>query len=268
MDTPTTVLLDIDGVLVVSWEPIEGAVGALAELRAAGHPIRFLTNTTSRSRAQIASLLGAGGFELDESEVFTATAAAAAHLRSTHPGARCLFLNSGDVSDDLRGVTIVDEQTPPDQVDVVLVGGAGPEFGYEALNHALSCLLSGAALVAAHRNTVWRTSSGLQLDAGPYVGALESASGVSAVVVGKPAPAMFAAALGSVVGRGPAVVPGSAVMVGDDRESDVRGAQRAGVTGILVHTGKFRPAPDDRGPEPDAEIESVAELPAWIAAHT
>ena len=75
------------------------------------------------------------------------------------------------------------------------MGGAGPEFSYQTLNHALACLLEGAALLAMHRNLTWRTSRGLQLDAGAYVGALELAAGVEATVIGKPAAAMFEAAL-------------------------------------------------------------------------
>ena len=129
-------------------------------------------------------------------EILTATSATAAYLEAHLPAARCLLLNSGDdITVDLPGVTLVGADAPPAQVDAVIMGGAGPEFSYQTLNHALACLLEGAALLAMHRNLTWRTSRGLQLDAGAYVAALELAAGVEATVIGKPAAAMFEAAL-------------------------------------------------------------------------
>jgi HAD superfamily hydrolase (TIGR01458 family) len=260
MGSPTAVLFDIDGVLVVSWSALPGAVEALERVRAAGHGVRFLTNTTSRTRAGITDALREAGFDVDEDEIVTATAAAAAHLRRHHAGEACFVLNHGDVRADLDGVDVVDRSFPAERVGVVLVGGAGPEFSHEAMDHAFACLLHGAALVAAHRNSTWRTDEGLRLDAGPYVAALESAAGVTATVVGKPAPAMFDAALGALGAR-----PDQAVMVGDDLDSDVRGAQSHGLTGVQVRTGKFRADQlDDGGPAPDVLLDSVADLPAWL----
>lgn len=252
-------LIDVDGVLVVSWEAVPGAVDALAAVRAAGIGVRFLTNTTSRTRTGIADGLRRAGFDLSIDEVVTATAAAASHLRRHHPGARCLFLNSGDVSEDLEGVRLVDDGTPPEEVDVVLVGGAGPEFSYDAVNRALTCLLAGAELVAAHRNVAWQTADGLRLDAGPYVDALERASGVTATVVGKPAPAMFDAALRSLDVRAP-----DAAMIGDDLDSDTRAAQGHGIAGVQVRTGKFRGHQLDAGDPPDVLLDSFADVPAWL----
>ena len=69
----------------------------------------------------------------------------------------------------------------------MLVGGAGPEFSYQALNQAFSHLQRGARLVAMHRGLYWRTSEGLQLDAGVFLAGLEQAAGTEADVVGKPA---------------------------------------------------------------------------------
>lgn len=260
MAPTTAVLVDIDGVLVVSWSALPGAVDALQRIRRSGLPVRFLTNTTSRTRAGITAALQAAGFDVEADEVLTATSAAAAHLLRHHAGRPCFVLNHGDVSEDLRGVELVDRSTPPDRVGVVLVGGAGHEFDYEAIDHAARCLWSGASLVAAHRNTLWRTAGGLQLDAGPFVAALEHASGTRATIVGKPADAMFAAALDSVGAK-----PDQAVMVGDDLDSDVRGAQAHGLTGIQVRTGKFRAEQlDDGGAPPDVLLHSIADLPRWL----
>ncbi len=252
-------LVDIDGVLVVSWEPLPGAVDAMRRVREAGIGLRFLTNTTSRSRMDITRALLDAGFTVDTDEVMTTTVATAAHLRTHHPGARCLLLNSGDVGDDLGDVTVVDNQGDPSDVDVVILGGAGPELGYDALNHALACLLAGAELVAMHRNLLWRTAAGMQLDTGAFLVGLEQAAGVEATVVGKPAPAMFSAALDEL-----GVTADESAMVGDDLDTDVRAAQHLGIAGVQVRTGKFRADQLETGEPPDELIDSIADLPALL----
>ena len=178
-DDVRAVLLDIDGVLTVSWEPVPGAVEAVRTLRDAGLPLVLLTNTSSRTRARIAERLADAGFPVGPDDVLTAAAATSAHLREHHPHARCLLLNSGDVADDLEGVTLVG---PDDEPDVVVLGGAGPEFTYEALNGVFAHLQRGAALVAFHRNLYWRTDEGLSLDAGALLLGLERAADVEATM--------------------------------------------------------------------------------------
>ncbi|MGM0385428.1 MAG: HAD-IIA family hydrolase [Actinomycetota bacterium] len=250
-------LIDIDGVLVVSWRALPGAVDAFDTLRSAGIPMRLLTNTTSRTRAQITDALRETGFAVEDDEVITVAAATAAHLHERHPDAGCLLLNSGDLTPDLADITLVPPGTDPAAVDVVLLGGAGPEFTYDALNHALACLTAGATLIALHRNLVWRTAEGLRLDTGAFLTGLERAARVEATIIGKPAPAMFlagAAALG---------LPAEQVaMVGDDLDTDVRAAQAAGLTGLQVRTGKFTEAQlADGDPAPDVVLDSFADVP-------
>jgi HAD superfamily hydrolase (TIGR01458 family) len=259
---PRGLLVDIDGVLVVSWAPVPGAVAAFRDLRAAGVPMRFLTNTTSRPKSEIAAALRRVGFDVDDGEVLTVTAAAADLLAREHPGARCLLLSSGDVGADLAGVALVGPDAGPGDVDVVLLGGAGPEFSYDALNRALRCLLEGAALIAMHRNLLWRTSAGMQLDTGAYLAGLERAADVEATIVGKPARAMFDAALAAV-----GLDAGEVAMVGDDVDTDVRAAQALGITGVQVRTGKFRASGLDRGPRPDVLLDSFADVPRWLAGN-
>jgi HAD superfamily hydrolase (TIGR01458 family) len=252
------VLIDIDGVLTVSWQPIDGAVEAVSWLRSTGIPLALVTNTTSRSRAAMAAALAGAGFPVAAAALLTAPAIAAAYLNEHHPGARCLLLNSGDISADLTGVTLAGEQDP--DVDVVLIGGAGPEFSYEAINRAFCHLQAGARLVAMSRGMYWRTSDGLQLDSGAFVAGLEQAAGVTAEVVGKPAGAFFAAALAH-LGASAA----DALMVGDDIDNDVLAAQRHGLTGVLVKTGKYLArAQESAAVAPDHVIASIADLPGLL----
>ncbi len=260
----TAVLLDIDGVLTVSWRPLPGAVEAVTRLRDAGFTVALVTNTTSRTRAWMASTLSAAGFPVGIGDIFTAPAITATYLARHHPGARCLLLNSGDIAADLAGVTIVADGAPDGDddpaADVVILGGAGPEFSYAALNRVFGCLLGGARLVAMGRGLYWRTDAGLQLDTGAFLPGLERASGVEAVVTGKPAAAFFATALDAL-----GAAASATVMVGDDIQADVLAAQDHGITGVLVRTGKYRPETHRSAPGlPDQVIDSIADLPALL----
>jgi HAD superfamily hydrolase (TIGR01458 family) len=253
------VLIDIDGVLTVSWKPLPGAVAALQRLRGDGYPVALVTNTTSRSRTLIARALAGAGFPVTAGDILTAPVIAAAYLCEHYPGARCLLLNSGDIGEDLAGLTVT-RGSDPAPADVVLLGGAGPEFSYQALNEAFGHLQRGARLVAMHRGLYWRTSEGLQLDTGAFLAGLEQAAGTEADVVGKPAAAFFAAALAH-LDAGPA----HTMMIGDDIETDVLAAQRHGLTGVLVKTGKYLPRTHHNASgTPDYVLGSFADLPALL----
>jgi HAD superfamily hydrolase (TIGR01458 family) len=257
MATIAGLLVDIDGVLTVSWEALPGIPEAFTGLRSRGIPMRLATNTTTRTRSEIARLLGGLGIEVDAAEILTAPAATAGFLHREYPQARCLLINEGDLSDDLAGIDLVDDGP----IDVVLVGGAGPTFTYEVVNRAFRELSAGAALVVMHRNLSWRTSAGMQLDSGAFITGLEAATGVEATVVGKPSPEFFASAVQEL-----GLPADQVAMVGDDVVSDVLAAQAAGMTGILVRTGKSRPeSVNDLSDQPDVVLESFREVPEWLA---
>lgn len=257
MNAVRAVLIDIDGVLTVSWEPIPGAVEALRHIREAGLGIALVTNTTSRTRASIAATLAGAGFPVDAADILTAPAVTTAYLAEHHRDARCALLNSGDIREDLEDVHLVEEDA-----DVVVVGGAGPEFGYAAVNRAFGHLQRGARLIAMHRNLYWRTDRGLQLDGGAFLLGLERAARTEAAITGKPSPAFFETALARL-----GVGPGEALMIGDDIESDVLAAQRTGITGVLVRTGKYLPE-SHRAADgtPDHVLDSFADLPRLLAS--
>ncbi|MFJ8850371.1 HAD-IIA family hydrolase [Streptomyces sp. NPDC102437] len=262
-----SVLIDIDGVLTVAWKPLPGTVAAMRRLREAGVQLVLVTNTTSRTRASIAEKLAGQGFPVTAEDILTAPAATAAHLREHHPGARCLLINSGDIRDDLTGVTLVDDGDGAGEgeaPDVVVIGGAGDAFGYAELNCAFRHLQRGARLVAMHRNLYWRTATGLDLDTGAFLLGLERAARTEAEITGKPAGSFFAAALAHL-----GVTASGALMVGDDIESDVLAAQAAGLTGVLVRTGKYLPE-THRAAEgtPDHVIDSFADLPELLERQT
>jgi HAD superfamily hydrolase (TIGR01458 family) len=247
------VLLDIDGVLAVSWEPLPGAIETVGWLRSDGVPFRLITNTTTKTRAALATTLRDAGFDVRDEELITAVAATAQYLRAHHPNARCFLLSDGDARTDLEGV----ELTDVDAADVIVLGGASEDFTYATMNRIFGRLMDGASLVAMHRNLYWRTSEGLELDAGAYIAGLEEATGREAVICGKPSGPYFDAALEMLD-----VPRERAVMVGDDIVNDVRGAQLLGIRGVLVRTGKFLPEDLAKVPEPpDHVLETIVELP-------
>ncbi len=254
------ILLDVDGVLHVSGEPIGGAVDAVRRLRAAGHRLRFVTNNTIRSRAQLAEELRGFGIELEDDELQTTPAAAARVLA----GKRVLALTMAAIVEDLDGIELVGEDA-----DAVLLGGAdetdetGRVFSYLNLARAFHELEAGAELYCLHRNRWWQTKDGPLLDAGVYVAGLEYAADTEATVLGKPSPSYFEAALEALD-----TDPERAWMVGDDLEADIRGAQRLGMRAVLVRTGKFRPdAVEDSGVRPEGIVSSIEFLPDWLEEH-
>jgi len=132
------------------------------------------------------------------------------------------------------------------------------DFSYPAVNQVFRRLMDGVPLIAMHRNLYWKTADGWELDAGSYVAGLEAAADTTAVVCGKPSAAYFRAAL-EVLG----LPADRTAMVGDDIVNDVEGARAAGLTGILVRTGKYREGDLSRG-TPDVVVDSLADVPALL----
>jgi HAD superfamily hydrolase (TIGR01458 family) len=249
-------LLDIDGVLAVSWEPLPGAVDALARLRDAQVPFRMITNTTTKTRADLAGTLRDAGFDVGDEEIVTAVVATAAYLQKAHAGKKVFVLSDGDATEDLAGV----ELTGVEGADVIVIGGACDEFTYATMNGIFRRLMDGAELVGMHRNLFWKTSAGWELDGGAYIVGLEEAADTKATICGKPEKAYFDAALGMV-----GVSADRAAMVGDDIVNDILGAQASGLTGILVRTGKYREGDEERpAGRPDHVLPSFADVPSFL----
>jgi HAD superfamily hydrolase (TIGR01450 family) len=261
------VLFDIDGVLVTSWQPIDGAGETLRIL--ADHQIArtYLTNTTTRTRTQIAALLSEAGMAVAPHEVITAASLTADYVRSRHPGARCFLVNSGRVGEDMPGVDLVyaGDAEDPETPDVILLGGAGPEYDHVTLSRVYDWMCQGVPVVAMHRSTAWTTTDGLRIDTGMYLMGMEETSGRKATAVGKPAPEGFLASAARL-----GVEAEEMFMVGDDLNNDVLAAQVVGMTGVLVRTGKFRQdtlnrwAADEYAMQPNHVIDSVADLPELL----
>ncbi len=252
------VLLDLEGVLYQDGRPIDGAIGAMAALRESGIAMRFLTNTTTRPRREIRAAMQAMGFDAALDDIFSPAMAAGRFLESAGVTRIHLAAPPG-LAEDFEGFTLV-ENDP----EAVVIGDLHSDFSWRRVNRLYGMLRGGARLVALHKNRYCRREDGLALDLGPFVAALEYAAAVEAEIMGKPSPAFFAMALASL-----GLDAGDVVMVGDDIEADIGGAQGAGLRAVQVETGKYS-ANDRCHPRiaPDGRIPSVAGLPSFVAAMT
>ncbi len=244
-------LIDIEGVVMRGNEVIPGAQEALQTLRARGIPYRFITNTTIYCRHTLLERLQAMGFSIQLEDLFTATYAAARYLQEQEAKSYYPLLLP-DAQQEFAGLD-VDEERP----DFVVMGDMGASFTFARLNRALQAILNGARFVALHKKRTWRSEKGLYMDAGPFVVALEYAAELKAEVVGKPSRAYFRMVLDEL-----GIAPNRVAMIGDDIESDVRGAQLIGMQGWLVKTGRFRKEDLARGIWPDRIFDSITEIVA------
>jgi HAD superfamily hydrolase (TIGR01458 family) len=249
------VLLDLDGVLYVGNQVIEGAVQAIETLRSAAIPIRFITNTSTQARSSLLDKLRKLGFSAEEAELFSAPQAAVSLLRQ-FPGTPCHLLLETDVRRDF----VEFAQVPLEEAEAIVIGDIGDAWSYELLNRIFNRLLAGARLIVIHRNRYWQTEAGLKMDIGGFVAALEYCSGVQATVIGKPSADFFSQAV-----KDMNLTPEQVIVVGDDIDSDIGGGQDFGLTGVLVRTGKFRQAYAEASPvRPHCTIDSIRDFPALL----
>jgi HAD superfamily hydrolase (TIGR01458 family) len=251
-------LFDIDGVLYIDGTPISGAIDAINTVKGTGYPCRFVTNTSVNSRRHIHDKLKDMGFAVTEEEIFSATQATVRYLQQG-TGVRCKLYVADAVRPDFENI----RQTTGTPTHVV-IGDIGPVWNYDLLNTILDDLLAGAELIAIHKNRFWQTQEGLRMDIGGFIAALEYACNRPARVMGKPSRDFFDLAANDLG------VPKSAIaVVGDDIDSDVKGAQDAGLSGVLCKTGKFREEYFQASAvKPDFIIDSIKFLPYLLHRKT
>jgi len=239
-------LLDVDGVLVRDRDPIPGACEALEELKNRGRVI-LLTNNSTRSRAETARRLAALGFDISPEEVVTSSYVAARYLLEEFGPRKVWVIGEEGLSQELAaaGHALV----PPEEAEWI-VAGMDRALTYDKLAQALRGLLGGARFLATNRDATFPTPEGLLPGAGAVVGAIEGMGFPPEQVVGKPSAIAFRIALE--VAR---AEPGCALMVGDRLETDILGAQRAGLDTALVLTGVSRPN----------DVRRLGIKPTWVA---
>lgn len=250
-------LLDLDGVIYEGHRLIPGTKKALRTLRDRDQPFLFVTNTTSRSRRHLREKLHGLGVPCSPEEIMNAPRVAAAMLRD-RAIPRCLLLAPEATAEDFRDSEI--EVIPPESnrtdVPAVVVGDLGDRFTFSVLNRAFLRLLDGALLISMSPNRYWKAPDGMKMDAGPFVAALQYASGAEPLVAAKPSPSLFLEGC-----RILNLPPERVLMVGDDAEVDAAGARRAGLLSILVQSGKYRPGDESRvDPRPHGVAKNFYQL--------
>jgi HAD superfamily hydrolase (TIGR01458 family) len=249
------VLLDLAGVIYDGDHALPGALEAIDRLRQADLSLRFVTNTTRMPKRKVLLRLSALGLDVAESELFTPVEAARQWL-AAHDCSPSLLVHP-DLEEEFE------DQSGRAHVAVV-IGDAGEDFDFARLNRAFRELIGGAHFIALAKNRSFKDDDGmLSLDAGAFVSALEFATGQEALVLGKPAPAFFRAALASMGCAGQ-----DAAMVGDDAEADIAGALRAGLgAAVLVRSGKYRVGDETRfEPQPTVTVADLSAAADWIIA--
>lgn len=236
-------LMDLDGTLYFKNEPYPEAVQTVRYLREKGYQIRFLTNITAKTPKMLYDEMRTLGFNVHESEIFNASYACLLYLRS-QPGARCHFMVDDFVKSYFNEIP-TDNESP----DFVVLGDYGDRFDFHSLNHAFRLLMEGAELIALQKSPYWVSPEEIRLDCGAFTALLEYASNKTAKVIGKPSELFFGIALDSLQAS-----PSEVIMVGDDITTDILGAERMGMSSVLVRTGKFQPN----------QLESPVAHPTWV----
>ena len=243
-------LFDLDGVFYVGDQLIDGAVETIRHVKSGGFPCRFATNTTTKSSTTLFKKLQALGLPIEKDEIISAPRAAVLHLRKLD-NPTCFLCMNDDVRTDFAEFEISDKEP-----EIVVMGDIDDGWNYDLMNRLFLMTLGKAEILALHKGRYWQEPDGLHLDIGAFVAGLEFATGKVATVIGKPSPDFFRMAIEDM-----GLAADNVLMVGDDIESDIGGAQSAGMRGMLVRTGKYREELVARSHViPYAVIDSIAQL--------
>ncbi|KAK7095941.1 haloacid dehalogenase-like hydrolase domain-containing protein 2 isoform X2 [Littorina saxatilis] len=231
------VLVDLSGTIHIDDTEIPGSLDALERLRKSDVNIKFVTNTTKESKRVLHERLCQLGFTIAADEIFTSLTAARKLIEQKN--VRPLLMVDDKALEDFEGI-------PRENPNAVVVGLAPDKFDYNTMNAAFRLMLDGAPLIAIHKARYYKRKDGLALGPGPFVTALEYSTDRKAEVVGKPEAAFFLEAV-----KDFGCDAAQCVMIGDDARDDVGGAQKCGMKGVLVKTGKYRPGDENTiGPPP------------------
>lgn len=252
-------IIDLDGVIWLGRQPVDGAAEALARLRASGTRIAFLTNDPQSTRAEQAARLTAIGIPANAPDVVTSAYATARYV-AAHSDLACraaLVCGPPALREEIRhaGIRVL-PRARAHQAGLVIIGGH-ERFGYADLSAATRAIAAGAVLLATGRDPVVPTGDGPVPATGAILAAVETAAATTATVLGKPEPSIFRIACETLKGCMAIAV------VGDNLAADIAGAKRAGLAAILVLTGTATEQDARRClTQPDLILPSIAALPA------
>ena len=250
------IISDLDGVTYRGDDPIESAVAAFKTWDAAGLPYAFVTNNSTKSAEEFACKLNGMGIPAKADRIVTTSAAAAERLTQLLPaGARVMVIGAPAL---YQAVASLGFELADEDVSAVVVG-LDRAFTFDKLARAQTALLGGATFIGTNPDQMLPTGSGFEPGAGSILKAVETASGISPIIIGKPQPDLVAKAL-KILGTPPATT----FMLGDQVGTDIVAGHLAGLQTILVKTGV-----QEAGPfliNPDFEVDTLAEIPVTMSA--
>ena len=247
-------LFDLDGVFFVGEQLLPGANETLEWLQEQKLPYRFITNNTTLSKEKLTEKLNRLGLRVQQNELVSANFAGVLYLKKNGFNSCRLVLRAEAQSD------YQDFDTTTDPPEAIVIGDIGTSWDYPLLNGLMNQLLDGAQMIALHKGRYFQTESGLTLDSGAFVAALEHAAETTAIVVGKPEKDFFELASQGLNFKGEEIA-----MVGDDLINDIGGAQKMNYTTFLVKTGKFRQSLFQKSEiRPDHLIDDIVHLKEYI----
>jgi HAD superfamily hydrolase (TIGR01450 family) len=230
LDKFETLLLDLDGVIYEGGRAIVDAIESISAIQAKGIQVGYITNNASRTSEAIAEQLRSFGLELRVDDVITSAQAGAGLLKQIVPaGSKVLVVGGEGLRSNvsLAGFQIVESSKDS---PAAVIQGFDPSVGWKHLAEASYAIQQGAKWVATNQDWTIPREEGLAPGNGTLVSAVHTAVGQLPVVAGKPEKAIFETALAQFGAS-------SAVYIGDRLDTDVLGANRAGIGSALVMTG-------------------------------
>ena len=261
MDIKTlkTLLIDGDGVLWLANEPVSGLNSLFNALTARGIDWALLTNNATHLPETYIDKLGRFGVTARPDQVFTSSTVTARYLLDQFgPGSGVYVLGAPALVTVLRrsGLNACSGEERPDFPIAAVVVGLDRDVSYQRLTIATLLIRSGVPFIGTNPDKTIPIPEGLAPGAGTFIAAVQAATDVEPVIIGKPEPTMFEVAL-----RYFGAEPGTTAMLGDRLETDILGAQRVGLGTIAVLTGvTTREEIDQSNYKPDFVFDSIAEL--------
>lgn len=230
---PKIYIFDLDGVIYRGSEPLPHASDVVSELRNRGRAVYFLTNNSTRSRNDYASKLSGMGIHTKPSDVMTSAYATALFLKHKNVnGVSAYVVGEDGLRKELRDAGIKILGSDASSVDYV-VAGLDRSFDYDKLAAAQRLIIGGAVFVATNRDPTFPIENGAVLPGGgSIVSAIETASGTTPIVIGKPETYCVQMILESA-----GCSADEAVMVGDRLDTDIMMGNRVGMKTAFVLTG-------------------------------
>jgi len=219
-------LIDLDGVLRITGKPAYNLIEFLNFIEQNKIPACILSNSTISNSEQVYKFFQSNDIEI-KIPIITAIDAAYDYIKVNYKKvAVYVSENATDMFKDF-----LDYEDP----EAVLIGDIGDSWNYKLMQIIFEYLRKGSILIAAHKNKFWKKKgNGIQLDAGPFIHALEYAASTDAVLIGKPTKLYFKSAL-SKIGFSE---DQNFIMIGDDLDTDIKGAKKLDAETILILTGK------------------------------